>query len=194
MKSSKTFILMSTVSVLFVLVAGILFLKIENNRNSLPILGHVSDFTLHDTSNKEFNLSELNGKVWIACFFFTTCSDICPIMIKNMTTLNQSFSSVKDVQMVSVTVNPEQDSTDVLAGYAKKNNLNEEKWHFLTGSRDKIADLMIKSFKIGSMEEPIFHSPHFVLVDRNNQIRGYYEGTVADNMKKISQDVKFLLR
>ena len=194
MKLSKIFIFLSSLSIMLAVVFGILLFKMETKKNALPVLGHIADFTLYDTNKKEFGLSELKGKVWIACFFFTTCSDICPIMIKNMTVLNQSFSTVKDVQLVSVTVNPEQDSVNVLAEYAKKNNLNEDKWHFLTGSREKITDLVVKSFKLGSVEEPIFHSSYLVLVDKEQNLRGYYEGTVKESMVTIIKDVKRILK
>jgi protein SCO1 len=194
MKSGKNLIILGIVWVLLAGTIDVILSKIHAHKSSdLPVLGHVDDFSLNQTTNKQFGLSDLEGKVWVACFFFTTCSDICPMMIKNMALLNQSFSSFEDVQLVSVTVNPEQDSPTVLGEYAKNNNLDQKKWHFLSGSRERITDLVVQSFKLGSKEEPIFHSAYFVLVDKKQNIRGYYEGTVKKNMQSIVRDVKKIL-
>ena len=115
-------------------------------------------------------------------------------MIKNMAVLDKSFASVNDIFMVSFTVNPEFDSPSILTDYINKNDLRDHKWYFLTGSREKLSDVAIKSFKIGSIDEPIFHSAYFALVDRKQRIRGYYEGTVKENLRKIINDINKVVR
>jgi protein SCO1/2 len=178
-----------TLSIMFLLQSNIF-----KKEPVLPMLGNVSDFVLYDTTGQEFQRSQLNNKIWVAGFFFTTCGNICPIMIKNMGMLSDKFKNTDDVRFVSITVNPEFDSPEVLAEYAKKNNADDKKWYFLTGSRESITELAVKSFKIGSKEEPIFHSAYFVLVDRAQKIRGYYEGTQKEAMEKLSKDTSELVK
>ena len=168
--------------------------KKETQKIRLPVLGTVHDFLLYDTKAKEFQLKDLDNKIWIANFIFTTCGGICPIMSKNMAALHRSYFRENDIEVVSFTVNPENDSPEVLAQYAQKLNADTSKWHFLTGSRETITDLAVNSFKIGSVAEPIFHSGYFILIDKKAQIRGYYDGTEQEAVRKLFKDVAQLLK
>jgi protein SCO1/2 len=161
---------------------------------SLPVLGQVQDFQLFDEDGREFSLKELEGDIWIANFFFTTCGDICPMMTKHMAALHRSFALLEGVTLVSVTVNPEFDSADVLKQYAKKYHADTRKWHFLTGTREQITDLAVKSFKLGSVDEPVFHSAKFALVDRRGLIRGYYDGVQSGEIAQLFKDVSSVLK
>ena len=165
-------------------------LKVEK----LPVYGKVNNFRLLDTQAREFTLKNLRDKVWVADFMFTTCGGICPVMTKNMAALHRSFLPIDSVEMVSISVNPENDSPAVLAGFARKYHANPTKWHFLTGSREEIKQLAVKSFKVGSVDEPIFHSDRFVLVDREGNIRGYYEGTQQKSINTLFKDIAALIK
>jgi len=166
----------------------------QTERPDLPVLGQVHDFNLFDEKGKEFSLSKLQGNIWIANFFFTTCGDICPVMSKNMASLHRSFALVDHVTQVSITVNPEFDSSAVLQKYAEKYRANTSKWHFLTGTRGQITELAVKSFKMGSIEEPVFHSSKFALVDRRGSIRGYYDGVQPGEVSQLFTDITALLK
>ena len=146
--------------VLFVLMTAFFFRHATQNI-TLPIYGQVSAFRLTDVKNKEISLNDLKKKVWVANFFFTTCSDICPMMTKNMAALHRSYKLLDDVAFVSVTVNPENDTTEALAKYAEKYDADVAKWHFLTGTREAITDLMVRGFKLSSFDDPVFHSSFF---------------------------------
>lgn len=161
---------------------------------ALPKIHQVQDFRLTDENSRPFGLKDLQGKVWVADFVFTACSGICPMMTKHMSQLARTFDQIPDVTFVSITVNPENDSPGVLKEYAEKYKYQKERWHFLTGIREEITDLVLNSFKLGSIEEPIFHSPHFALVDRQGWIRGYYDGTDKDKMKQLFKDINVLLK
>ncbi len=172
----------------------VFFFKQAVKSAGLPVVGYVNDFELIDTNNKPFTLGQLRGKVWIADFFFTTCSGICPIMSKNMATLHRSYVLEKDVRLVSFSVNPENDSPEVLAKYAQKLKADTKKWHFLTGSREAIQKVVVNSFKLGAVDEPIFHSSYFVLVDKKAQIRGYYDGTKNEDLQRLFKDTASLMK
>jgi protein SCO1/2 len=160
----------------------------------LPVLGQISNFKLIDMNNKEFSLNQLTGKVWVADFFFTSCSDICPVMTKNMKSIYESFKLEKDVNLVSITVNPEQDTPEILTKYASKFKIRDNNWHFLTGERSVIRDLLVNNFKLGDVEEPIFHSSYFALVDKHGFVRGYYDGTDKEAIAKLFKDTASLLK
>jgi len=160
----------------------------------LPIVGKVNDFQLIDVNGKELTLVDLRHKVWVVNFFFSTCSDICPMMTKNMAALHRSYKMLDDVAFVSITVNPENDSPSTLGEYAKKYQADTAQWHFLTGSREAITELMVRNFKLGSSKEPIFHSSKFVLVDRKGQIRGYYDGTSTEDVQKLFRNIAILIK
>jgi protein SCO1/2 len=189
----KIFIILSIFSLIASIAFGVIIFPKELNRKKLPFIGQVGNFTLLDSENKEFSLRQLEGRVWVAKFFFTTCSDICPLMTKNMAALNRSFEILPDVAFVSITVNPENDTPERLNQYRKEHNAGK-RWYFLTGPREQITDLMLNYFKIGSMEEPIFHSSYFALVDRKGYIRGYYEGTNQESINSLFKDVARLLK
>lgn len=180
------------------LLAGIFtayFFKQALNSKRLPIIGQVKPFELTDSHGQKFSSHKLRGKVWIANFFFTTCSDICPVMQKNMASLNRTFEKVRAVHLVSFTVNPEYDTSQTLSNYAKSvDTTKEDNWHFLTGSREDLNKIVIDSFKLGSIEQPIFHSPYFSLVDRNGYIRGYYDGTDQEAINKLFKDSSQLIK
>ncbi len=175
-------------------VMTVYFFNQELNKRHLPVLSSVGEFKLLDSNGQEFGLSNLKSKIWIADFFFTTCSDICPMMTKNMATLYRSFLLEKDVAFVSFTVNPEYDSAGVLSQYAQKFNADTSKWHFLTGPRGMIQDIAVKSFKLGDIHEPVFHSSYFVLVDRKGQIRGYYGGMKKEELPRLFKDLAYLIK
>jgi protein SCO1/2 len=195
MKSSKA--LLISLVILAVLLAAAYtvysFIK-EIERPRLPVIGKVNHFELTDSTGQPFGSDQLRGKVWIADFFFTTCGDICPVMSKNMASLHRTFEHVPDVSVVSITVNPEFDSPQVLSRYAEKFDADTGKWKFLTGDREAVGKLMLESFKIGHIKEPIFHSAKFALVDRLGNIRRYYEGTDTQEINQLFKDASALVK
>ena len=176
------------------------FLAEIHKMRRLPVIGQVGDFSLTDANGQTFTSTDLEHKVWVADFFFTTCSDICPMLSKHMAFLSESFKNKSGaIALVSFTVNPEVDSPEVLRNYAKKypsssKEKAEENWHFLTGSREAITEIARKGFKLGSIEEPIFHSSSFTLVDRYGFIRGYYDGTTTEGVDKLMKDARKLIK
>lgn len=178
-----------------VVFAGIATLLLQPpQKRSLPVYGETGNFRLTDARGGEFDSLQLRGKVWVTTFFFTTCSGICPIMTKNLKSLQERFGSYKDLEFVSISVNPEQDTPQALSVYAQKYGADSDRWHFLTGAREDITRIAVQGFKVGDIREPIFHSAYFVLVDRKARIRGYYDGTSAQEIERLSQDLIKLYR
>lgn len=185
------------ISQIFILACAVLALVLnlgKLQKPALPVYGQVGEFSLLDHKGNAFGLNELEGKVWVADFIFTTCSGICPTMSKAMSGLNQAFSRNPQVRMVSITVNPENDTPEVMELYAKKYKAQGEGWIFLTGERDAIQKLALESFKMGDMKEIVFHSALFALVDEEGRIRGYYDGTDPQRVAQLHKDLPRLLK
>ncbi len=179
------------------LIASILFFLIllqkEVNHPKLPIYSQVENFQLMNSEGQVFGSNELKDKIWLVDFFFTSCSDICPMMSQQMSTLQKKLSGT-ELELVSISVNPDTDKPDVLAKYAKKYSSGTLKWHFLTGPIEVVQKLAVQSFKVGSIDEPVFHSDRLILVDRRGQIRGYYVGTDPQTLDQLVKDVASLLK
>jgi len=184
----------------FVGLAAILYLmSLKSNERStvsiettIPVLGNLSEFNLTDQNAETFGLSDLEGKFWLADFIFTSCPGICKDMSANMSEIRKTFRDEPRVNFVSISVDPETDTPEVLSQYSKKYD-GGDRWHFLTGDSAAIQALATNDFKVGSGDDPLVHSPHFVLVDPEGRIRGYYNGTEPDEIDAIKADVRALL-
>lgn len=169
----------------------------------LKFFGTVPDFSLIERSGRQLGLPDLKGKIWIANFIYTNCPDTCPIQTAQMKELQSEFKDQEKLRLVSITVDPERDSTAVLSKYASRFGADPERWLFLTGEKEAIHRLAQEGFFLGAVEIPKAkrpasgathtHSPRFVLVDRGSQIRGYYVSTDAEAMKRLRRDLKILL-
>ncbi|MCW8132334.1 MAG: SCO family protein [Planctomycetota bacterium] len=165
---------------------------------ALPVLGEVPDFTFVERSGVPISRDDLKGRLWVADFIFTRCGGPCPMMSYQMNDLQKTIKrKVQDVRLVSFTLDPEYDTPEVLRDYADKFSAHPEKWLFLTGDRVKIQTLASQGLKLSAVEgqdRAIVHSTHFVLVDQNGRVRGYYNGTDVDALNKLREDLDKLIK
>ncbi|HEY7490485.1 MAG TPA: SCO family protein [Candidatus Tectomicrobia bacterium] len=189
----------------------------------------VPDFALRERSGSLVRRGDLWGKVWIADFIFTRCSDECPLVSARMARLQEVFATATDVYFVSITVDPEHDTPEVLSRYAESFGAHPQRWLFLTGDRAAIYRLAQEGFRLGvvspgeahqssavpfrlqifaprmawahhgshDQEQPrpkILHSARFVLVDRQGQIRQYYDSNDENSLRRLPEHVKRLLQ
>jgi protein SCO1/2 len=148
-------------------------------------------FTLTDQRGQPFGLADLKGKVWVADFVFTSCPTVCPKLTRKMREIQHRARNLGDVfHLVTFSVDPANDTPAVLAAYAAEYHADTRRWTFLTGPLETVEPTVIKGFKIAMGKEDvgqgmfsIFHGEKLVLVDRDGNIRGYYdaddEGTAA---------------
>ena len=153
------------------------------------------DFSLTDQRGTSFALADLHDKVWVADFIFTSCGTICPPMTIEMARLQDEFAA-EDVHFVSFSVDPEQDTPEVLFRYADYYGADGNRWSFLTGQKDAIYQLAHDGFNLaaGHRGSEILHSTRFVLVDRNQQVRGYYDSRSKAHLQQLRQDMQTLLK
>jgi protein SCO1/2 len=191
------FVLMPVSAVVFVWIGREKI--VETRQGALPVYGEVKDFSLTESSGQPASLTDLRGRVWVAGFILTRCSGQCPIITHNMHELQKLLPVREDIRLVSVSVDPQHDTPEILADYAAKNGISRTNWWFVTGSPAAVQQLVRETFKLalddsnGTPEEPVTHSAKLVLVDRIGQIRGYYDGNDVETMKKLAHDVKRLL-
>ena len=157
----------------------------------------ISDFTLINQNGDTITQNEYKNKIYVADFFFTRCPSICPIMTDNMAKIQDAFIENDDVMLLSLSVTPTIDSISVLKEYAIKKGVLDSKWHITTGDKKHIYNLARKSYFAvvnegdGGLQDFI-HTPHFILIDKEKQIRGIYDGTNDDEVNRIINDIRIL--
>jgi protein SCO1 len=159
----------------------------------------IADFAfinqLGDTITKE----DVEGKIYVADFFFTSCPTICPIMKKEMLRVFEKFKDQPDFKILSHSIDPTHDTQSVLKDYAEKLGIDDAStWNFLTGDQEKIYEIGQTSYLTTAMadqQEPggFLHSGAFLLVDGKGQIRGVYDGTKSDQVDRLISDIPKLL-
>lgn len=174
----------------------------------LPRLGKVPEFTLTNEFGKPFGSKDLKGRIYMASFMFTSCPTTCPGLIERMKVAQKRLKGLgQKAALLSITVDPITDTPEVLFKYARKTKANPYVWHFLTGKRSQLKDLLVDGFKVpmGDKEAvegvvgadtvtlmDIAHTEKLVLVDEQGEIRGYYS-TDKHGMNKLMIDVGLLV-
>ena len=159
----------------------------------------VQDFSFVNQEGKTITQKDLDGSVYVADFFFTTCQSICPIMSTQMEKVAQAFAANNQVKILSHTVNPENDSVPVLAEYAHLHHANASQWWFVTGSKKELYNLARTGYYLNAQEgdggpDDFIHTQNFALVDKEKHIRGYYDGTNPKEIEQLINDIKLLLK
>jgi protein SCO1 len=159
----------------------------------------IADFSLINQNGDTVTQNILDGKIYVADLFFTTCGSICPVMTTQMKRVYDEYADNDKVMFVSHTVMPEVDSANVLKEYAKKHNADIAQWIFLTGEKKQIYDLARKSYFAvateGTGDEHDFiHTENFILIDTKKRIRGFYDGTSEKDVNRLIDEIGILLR
>jgi protein SCO1/2 len=162
-------------------------------RDPLPVYGHVPEFSLIAQSGQAFDGRTLDGKIWVADFFFTSCPGPCPRMSSQMHWVQKQVAELAGVSLVSFTVDPERDTPSVLAAYAQRFRADSGRWHFLTGPRAELNALDLDAFHLGNVDGTLMHATRFALVDRHRFIRGYYGTEEGESLAPLIADIRRLV-
>ena len=156
----------------------------------------ISDFKLTNQNGKEITQANYKDKIYVADFFFTTCQDICPVMTKNMYQLQEELKNDNEILLLSHTVIPEVDTVEKLKEYAIENNIDDSKWNLVTGDKKQIYELARKSYLAvedsNFNEFDMIHTENFMLIDKEKQIRGFYDGTNSEDINRLLKDIETL--
>ena len=177
-------------------------------KSELIEIGSAPSFSLVNQDNKIISDKDMLGKVYVVEFFFSTCPTICPIMNQNMLEVEKQFLSNDDFGIISITINPGNDTYSVLKDHAIHLGVTHKNWHFLTGDRDYIYKIANKGFNLYASENNkakggFEHSGFFALIDKDGNIRCrkdefgnpilYYDGIEQSGVNAIKEDIQILL-
>ncbi len=160
----------------------------------------VPAFSFTDQDGETVTEKTVEGKIYVADFFFTHCGSICPKMTANMRQLQDFFNPNGAVIFLSHSVLPEMDSVPVLKKYAEERGVRSGKWHLLTGDRDAIYSLARQQYFAGDTigyyqtGNEFLHTENFILLDKQRRIRGVYNGTLELEMERLEEDIQTLLK
>lgn len=175
------------------------FLEVNGEAKKVP------DFSFTDQNGNTITNKDYEGKVYLVEFFFTTCPTICPRMSKNLVQIQNNFQGYEDFGVASFTINPDNDTPEVLKEYAKKYGMTNPNWHLMTGDIDAIYELANQGFNLYTAKDDqaaggFEHSGNFALIDKNGFIRSrrdafgnpkiYYNGIISEEEKYDDEGVK----
>jgi len=184
--------------------------RIKDGKEITDTIWHkVANIRLVNQLGDTVTLDSLRGKVILIDFFFTHCASICPILTHNMRHMQDALklsdkikqgdpTDTNFVQFLSLTVDPAHDSAPVLKRYADRYGVNSDLWWMLTGPKKTIYDFALKELKLGlqdsvSVDSNFVHTDYIALLDKDRVIRGYYHGTDTNALKRLSDDVVFVM-
>ena len=172
---------------------------IKNSKEVNEKITHtIANFSFLNQDNNVITQKDIEGKIHVANFIFTSCGSICPVMTRNFKLVSDSLKDDPNLVLLSYSVTPWIDSPAVLKRYKERNKIDNPNWYFLTGNKNEIYKLARQSYfaeeDIGFSKDSseFLHTEHFILIDKTKRIRGIYNGTLALEMQKIIEDIKTL--
>jgi protein SCO1 len=184
----------------FFLFSGTDYYKVK-----LPVMNYVQDFSFTGQDGNTINEHDVDGKVYVADYFFTTCKGICPKMNANLATIFEKFRNDSDFAIVSHTSLPETDTVPLLKAYEEKmigkNPQFAAKWYFVTGTKDSLYKMARQSYLLDNdknnsinIKDHFIHTQFFALVDKQRRVRGIYDGLKDDELQRLQEDIEKLLQ
>jgi len=174
--------------------------RTEYTKMAKDTLWHaIPPFEFIDQTGKPFTEKDLEGNIYVADFFFTSCPGICPLMNQQMRRVQDKLSDkTRNLRFLSHTVDPERDTPEVLKAYGEKFEADFDTWTFVTGSEEDLYRVCRKGYFLGigpgeeEGDEEFDHSGRLVLVDQDRIIRGYYDGTDTISVNQLMNDILVL--
>lgn len=172
----------------------------SRERTPAPVLGSIPQFSMHDQTGTPISSESLRGQVLVIDFFFATCTTSCPRLNRQLNQLRQDLHHRSlPIHFVSITLDPANDTPEVLRDYAQQFGAGPEEWSFLSGRDEDLNRVVIDGFKM-HFQRPdptlglatIMHGEWFVLVDTRSRVRGYYQSGDPERMRELETDAEQL--
>ena len=168
-------------------------------------MSYVQNFSFTDQNGEPVTQNNIDGKVYVTNYFFTTCKGICPKMNFNLKGVYELYKNDSDFAIISHSSMPETDSVPLLKEYEQKmvgnNPQNAAKWYFVTGSKDSLYKMARQSYLLDNdknnsenIKEAFIHTQFLALVDKQKRVRGIYDGLKPDEITKMEKDISKLLK
>lgn len=174
--------------------------RIKNGKTVIDtIYQTIPEFSFVNQDNNIVTGKDFDGKIYVADFFFTSCTSICPVMHRNMLKVYEEFKGNKEVKILSHSIDSKYDIPSVLKKYAVKLGITGNQWEFVHGSRDSIYTIAEKSYltTVGEDKDApggFIHQGWFILIDKQKRLRGAYDGTNEDQVQQLITDMHILLK
>lgn len=168
------------------------------NANGDTVFQSIPPFSFTNQKGNLISDKDLEGKIYVASFFFASCKGPCPKITTQLARVQDRFKAVRDLKIISFTVDPKRDSIAALDEYAKKFMVNPNKWSLLTGDKKQIYELAMKGFFANAGEgisgnEDFFHTENVMLIDKEKKVRGLYLGTEPKEIDRLMDEIVVLL-
>ena len=205
---------MKKVLLLAAFVCTVVLVACESQPKKLPVLGRttykevngktdtiyhtIPDYRFMDQDSAVVTPATFEGKVYVADFFFGTCPTICPVMKQQMLRVYDVYKDHPEFAILSHTIDPEHDTIPYLKDFSERIGvMDNATWHFVTGVKDEIYDIGQRGYMVAATEDATepggyIHSGAFILVDKERRIRGFYDGTKADQVDRLIKDIPLL--
>ena len=172
---------------------------IENPPSTLIVPDHprqLVDFTLTNWNEGVVKRTDLSGKILVVSFLFTSCTLTCPAVSTEMSSIQQMTTNLPEVKLVSLTVDPDDDTPDVLGKYSGRFSVDTNRWLFLTGDKSQLYHLIGASFlahdtgnAFGYMPGDYAHTERIAVVDTHGQLRGYFDGLNQNTPMAVMNEI-----
>ncbi len=171
---------------------------INDIRQQDTIYRSIPSFQFYNQDSVLISNRFFDGKIYVADFFFTSCPTICPVMHRHLLAVYQQFRKEEDVLFLSHSIDEKYDKPSRLKQYKRQLELEDERWQFVWGPKEKIYGIAKRDYLVFASEDQeapggYVHQGYFVLIDRQRRIRGVYDGTQKNEVQKLVKDIRLLL-
>ena len=169
-----------------------------STRDEIKQLHKIPNFNFKNQLGEEITNASMEGKIYVANFFFTTCPNICLQLTKSMHELQEAYAKDDAIGLISHTVMPSIDTVEVLKEYGERHGIDPKKWHLVTGEKEKIYDLAREAYFADDLykqtqdKNRFIHTENLMLIDKNGHIRGVYNGTLSAEVERIQRHIEIL--
>lgn len=171
------------------------------DKKKVAPVSFVRPFAFTNQDGQTVTDKDMNGKVYVAEYFFTTCKGICPKMNNNMRTVYEALKNENDFLILSHTCDPETDSVAQMKKYADSMQVDTKKWVFLTGRKDSLYNMARSSYTIDdpannlkSIDDDFLHTQYWALVDKEGDVRYIYDGLKESEVRSLIKKARLLLK
>lgn len=185
----------------FVVLAVVFFLVVRKYIVRKDTISVVQSFSFVNQDGERFTNKDVEGKVYVAEYFFTTCPGICPTMNTNMRRVYDRFKDDKDFLILSHTCDPERDSVQQLKHYADSMGVDTDKWVFLTGRKDSLYTTARVSYTIDdpannirNIEDDFLHTQFWALVNEKGEVKRIYDGLKPSEISNMMSEIEGMLK
>lgn len=205
-KRTTTIILVSFFIVFAAVFMSYYYKETRDLPRRLPILGNaghkVGNFSFTNQDDKVVTLADVDGKIRVVNYFFTTCKGICPRMNENMTKVYQAYRGNNNILILSHTVDPKKDTVGAMKAYSMHFDADPKQWMFLTGDKKALYEMARDEYLVTAVDDTatadinadFIHSERFILVDKGGRIRGQYDGLNPGEVNQLIGDIQELLK